>query len=75
MQMSRTSAFVAIAPMSISARKEATTFQSPRDLVARFASTVTERTQVGLGCIAKNGDVSLFSAFQWMVPQVLWLEN
>ena len=64
------SVFAPVAPISPRARKEATKPQSPRDLAARFALTVTERTPNGVSCIAKNGGMSLFSSFHGMVPQV-----
>jgi hypothetical protein len=63
------SAFAPAAPRPSKAR-QAARLQNPRELVARFALTVTERTPVGISWIAKNGDDSLFRIFQRMVPQV-----
>jgi hypothetical protein len=64
------SAFASMDPVPHGAKKGVSKLQSPRDFVARFASAVTEPTPVGISCIAKNGDVSLFSTFQRMAPQV-----
>lgn len=61
--------FSLAAPRTSGARQEAR-LQNPRELVARFALTVTQQTTVGICCIAKNGDNSLFRTFQRMVPQV-----
>jgi hypothetical protein len=43
---------------------------SPKELAAFFALTVTHQTAIGHGCIAKNGEMSLFRILALLLPEV-----
>jgi hypothetical protein len=50
--------------------KQIPRIENPRKLAASFAMAVTIQTTIGRGCIARNGEDSLFRLLQRMLPQV-----
>ena len=43
-----------------------------RKFVSKFAAAVTAQTDVGKGCIARNGEQGLFRMLHKIMPQVGW---